>query len=126
MVYHQAINVEAAIVSRADFIKYDTWMYFYLIGLALPIFHIIWLIDTCFPKAYSRAVYTTIFYGSLVLVLLISISMTIKIRCRIKQSGYFYCEAASTHMNISHFAVYVLDMQTCDRLAKEKAARWGK
>jgi hypothetical protein len=45
--------------------------------------------------------------------------MTLKIKQDVKQSGYFYCSAASQQMAISHFAIYVRDMETCETLGKD-------
>ena len=70
---------------------------------------------------------TRIFYGSLIISLLIGIGAAASVKQSILNRGYFICENAGTYKRLLRINVYVRDIDTCHRLTlqKENRARAG-
>lgn len=116
-VYLPTQNIFIAINAKVSFIKYHSTMYI-IVGFAiLPAYQIGLLIDRYLPKWSKRHVSHWIFYGSIIFTVVFGLMMTAAIKFQLTRNGYTYCKAASYDMNISHFSVYVLDMETCRELA---------
>lgn len=118
LTYHKMSHAMAAISVNAAVIEFDTRMYLGLFGAIPILFHLAWLIQIYLPGIYNRSMYSKAFYALFAMLILFGVGMTYKIKRDIKQNGYFYCEAASTHMNYAHFAVYVREAQLCEKLAQ--------
>ncbi len=120
IVYQRTTQVMEALSSSAEFIEFDTRTYIGLLSLIAPMFHFVGIMELFFPKFFNKSFRTKLVYGFLVAVILFGAGMTIKIKKDINLNGYVYCEKASKHMTISHFAVYVKNIKTCQELTAEK------
>jgi hypothetical protein len=107
------IMVFSAITAQASVIEYNTTMYLVLGGIFLPLLQFVSLLERYFPKWFKQSIRARFFYGSVILFVIFGITMTFMIKHEVVQNGYTYCREASRHRNLSHFAVYVQDMETC-------------
>jgi hypothetical protein len=127
MVYFAAYRplnvVFLGIANRAAFITYTTSFYIGFGSIAIPMLHVIGLIETYFPKYFNRSVYTKVFYGSVVLFLLIGFGTAATVKQLILKKGYSYCQGAAVHRKLLRIETYVLDEKTCRLLTEEKKSR---
>ena len=120
LVYQPLKLVFAAIVDHAEFIKYNTNFFIVFGCIAIPILHIIGLIETYLPRHFNRSICTKVFYGSLIIFLLLGIGTGAMVKRALLYHGYVHCVGADKHMKLAHFKVYVRQMDTCRQLTLDK------
>jgi hypothetical protein len=123
MVYRPLNDVFAAFASQAAFIKYNTTFFLGFGSIMIPVGHVIGIIETYLPRYFNRKICTRIFYGSLIISLLIGIGAAASVKQSILNRGYFICENAGTYKRLLRIKIYVRDIDTCHRLTLDKENR---
>lgn len=120
----QPINdIFTGLGNRTEFIKYIANFYAGFGCVAIPVIHVIGLIETYLPKYFNRSICTKIFYGSLALSLLTGFVTAAVVKRTILNNGYLYCKGAAVHRKLLRIETYVLDEDTCKQLTLEKEER---
>jgi hypothetical protein len=120
MVYKPLSEVFTAILNKAEFIKYNTNFFIVFGCVAIPVLHILGLIETYLPRYFNRSVFTKVFYGTLIIFLLLGIGTAAMVKRAILHHGYTHCEGAAIHRKLLRIEAYVLDEDTCRQLTMEK------
>lgn len=114
-------EIFSATAAMADMIEYNTMLYLGFVCASIFLSaHLITLIEAFLPKLFNWSGFKKAVIAFWILIVIIAIGVTSAIKNQITHCGYFYCEGASTKMKLSHFAVYVLNKDTCHRLTTEK------
>jgi len=121
--YHPFMKVITGLANRAEFIRYTTSFYIGFGCIAIPVLHIIGLIETYLPRYFNRPLCTKVFYGSLVIFLLLGIGTSAMVKRAILHHGYFHCEGAAVHRRLLRIETYVLNDDTCRQLTLERKKR---
>ena len=120
-------DVCSGITTGAQFIRYSTSFYLGFGCIIIPLLHIIGMIETYLPKYFNRSICTKVFYGSVVLSLLVGFVTAAVVKQTILNNGYLYCEGAAIHRKLLRIETYVLDDDTCRHLTLEREERrYGK
>ena len=123
---HDFYRILVEIHNNADVIEYINRVSFSIIGIGLPVIHVLTITEYFFPKLiHKHSVFTN--WGVMVLVVgLISASIvgSFFLTYRLKNAGYVYCRQASGISALAKSVVYTINTDVCEEVAATHRRRF--
>ncbi len=95
-------------------------LFFDLAGAVVPLVHIVSLIEAFRPKAIESPLAGRLMIGTLVVLLVSAVGLTLGLGRNIKSNGYIHCEQLDSPMTFSTYRVYTKNISVCEELILER------
>ncbi len=112
--------IHTDLTAGAKIIEYNNRMYSILAGVVVPFVHIVALIEAFRPKAIESSFAGRLMIGTLVVLLVSAMGLTLGLARDIKSNGYIHCEQLDSTMTFSTYRVYTKNISICEALTLEK------
>jgi hypothetical protein len=120
--YHEFQRVFIESTNQADIIEFGNRVGFFIIGIILPIAHILSIIEH-FNAELIRIHNKLLNYSAFIILFILLATGFIGsswIKTQVENAGYIYCRNASGISALAKTLVYTKDMDICEKVAESK------
>lgn len=123
--YDEFSRILAGIEIQAEIIKFGNRIGFVIVGIVIPVVHLIGAIEYFWPKVIQQNKrilnISLLIFGIAVLVTAFASSSWMK--SKVENAGYIYCRNASGISALAKTLVYTKDLEVCEELVAAKHER---
>lgn len=122
MAYNEFQRIPIEISNQLATIRFGNRVGFLVVGIGIPIFHILILMDRLKPNIAKKHRIT---FNSGIILLIISLivsgfATSSWMKSQVENAGYVYCRQVSGAGATSKTLVYAKDIKTCEYLAEKR------
>jgi hypothetical protein len=122
MFYYDFNEISIEISSQVEVISFSNRMGFFVLGVGLPIIHILGIVEYFWPEFIknNHKILNISVIVVLVVLLAAGFAGSAWIKSKVENAGYVYCRKASGASALAKALVYTKNIEICEELVKPK------